>query len=115
MPKLSSGAKDGQDFDKPLNTFIEEEIEVDVVRPMIDPQNPEKKTFVRRKEKFLQKTMYLDVKPQQIMCPDQDHTFLPTQTPNHFACTKCKFTAIAHPHHAKYNPETMKLENRNEN
>src|SRR5690606_26738306 len=106
--KLSSG----QEFPKPLNQFIEEEVEVDVVRPMLDEANPEKKTFVRRREKFTQKTMYIDAPKKKITCPDKDHLFEPTSTPNHFACTKCNFTAIAHPHKAKYNPSTKKLEPR---
>ena len=108
MPKLS----DGKEFDKPLNQFIEEEVEVDVVRPLIDENNPEHKTFVRRKEKFTQKTMYLDIKPKQIMCPEGEHDFVPTLVPNRFACEKCKFNVVAYPHKARYNPQTKKLEPR---
>ena len=106
--KLSSG----EEFDKKVGEWIEEDVEVDVVRPLIDEKNPEHKTFIRQKEKFTQRTMYIDAPKRKVMCSEADHEFEPTNTPNLFACTKCHFKVIAYPYKARYNPSTKKLEPR---
>jgi len=112
--KLSSG----EEFDKKVGEWIEEDVEVDVVRPLIDEKNPEHKTFIRQKEKFTQKTMYIDAPKRKVMCSEADHEFEPTRDskgnniPNHFICTKCQFKVTAYPHKARYNPITKKLEPR---
>lgn len=104
MPKTSEG------YEVPfeLNKFINEEVEVEVMRPEIDPDNPQKKKFVSKKEKFTQKTIYIDAPLRPFMCKWPEHLFMPWQ-PNRFKCEKCGFIQIASPIQVRYNPETKKL------
>jgi hypothetical protein len=94
-------------FNKPLNQFIEEEVEITTMTPVVD-QESSRVTFKMGKEKALQKTYYASSTPKMIIC--KDHSYKPLDPKRYiFKCEKCDWHYKAMPVTHKYHPEDNTL------
>lgn len=80
-------------FDKPLNTFIEEEVPVKKNR--FDPQSG-RITSVTQMEKV--KTMYIDAPAVKHRCKDGEHVFKCVDNHRYiFSCLNCRYSRKVYP------------------
>ena len=96
--------KDSKDFPHPLNTFIEEEVEVATMVPRVN-EKEKRVEFVKGVKKVKQKTYYADSKPVKIVC--SDHRFVCLDKGKYlFKCKKCTWHKIAYPVTFKFDEKT---------
>lgn len=96
-----------QPFDKPLNEWIEEDVDVKVMSPIYNPQTKrvEIKEDVKRVK---QKTFYSDSPASRVVC--NNHFYLPFDMGKYmFKCRKCDWHRIAPPVTFQYLPDTGEL------
>jgi beta-N-acetylglucosaminidase len=93
-------------FDKPLNEWVEEDVEV----PVLTPEFDEKKKTVKIKREnqiFKQKTFYSNAPQRKVICAQGTHKFACTNKGKYiFKCVKCDFHKIAYPVTFKFDPKT---------
>lgn len=93
------------DFPHPLNTVIEEEIEI----PSFEPTVNEKKSRVEFKEttqKATRKTIYIDQSnPTKVICNKHKYACI-NKGKSIFKCTKCDWHRIALPVTFKFDEKT---------
>ena len=98
-----------EEFDKPLNEFIEEEIEIPAFEPVVN-EKMKRVEFRQTTKKATRKTFYAKSTPRKLMCAPGEHFFYPKDKKKSlFACNKCGFHKIAYPVTYKYYPETGQL------
>lgn len=98
------------DFDKPLNQWVEEEIEIPSFEPVVN-EAEKRVEYNQVMKKATRKTYYSDSRPRQLIC--NDHFFYPEDKKKAlFACNRCRYKKIAYPVTYRYNPETGKLTHR---
>lgn len=97
-------------FDKPVNQWIEEDVEVKVMTPVFDPKT--KNVTIKEEVKTAkQKTYYAQSKPSTIVC--SEHIYRCKDKGKYlFKCTKCSWHKIAYPVSYRFDPETGILTNR---
>jgi len=85
------------DFDKPLDTWIEEEVPVTKNKVTFDPKTKTVKVNqVVEMEK--QKTIYINATPRKISCPPGKHEwFCKDEHTYIFGCRNCKRTTKVYP------------------
>jgi hypothetical protein len=89
--------KDKEDkFDKPLDTWISEKVDVTVTKPVIDENN--KVSFQEFTEQLTQKTMYSRGIKKKLSCKEEDH-YWELDNPNtyDFKCRYCMKHKFAYP------------------
>ena len=97
-------------FDKPLNKWIEEEVEIPVMKPKINKAKG-RIEFTQSKQKATQKTYYANSPQKRVVC--DDHFFVLINPGKYiFKCKNCDWHKIAYPVTYRYNPETGKLTHR---
>lgn len=94
-------------FDKPLNTFIEEEIEIPTITPVLNIKE-KRVEFVKGTTKALQKTFYSDSPKKMVVCNDHEYICV-DKGKYRFQCKNCDWTKIAYPVTYKFNEKTGKL------
>ena len=92
------------DFDKPLNVWTEEEVEVPTFKPEYNEK--EKRLEVKQSTtKIKQRTMYVDSRPSTVVC--SQHIYFPKDKGKSlFKCKNCAWHRIALPISFKFDPET---------
>ena len=95
---------DGKDFPHPLNTFIEEEVDMPTFTPGVDEKN-NRVEFKQEMKKVKQRTIYVDSKPTRLVCSAHIYACI-NKGKYHFKCTKCDWHRIALPITFKFDPET---------
>lgn len=97
----------GKKFDKPIGEWIEEEIQIPVMTPVVN----EKKGRVEFKQRMttaITRTMYSDNKPRVVIC--KNHFFLSFDKKKCiFRCRRCNYHKIAYPVTYRFNQQTGKL------
>jgi hypothetical protein len=87
-----------------LNEFIEEDVQMPVMTPVVDEKNG-RIEFKQEMKTVKQKTMYVDSKATKVIC--NAHVYVCVNKGKyHFKCTKCDWNRIAPPVTFKFNPET---------
>ena len=98
-------------FDKPTNTWIEEEIEITKYTPT---QEGGQTKFKKEIVKVPQKTMYVDSPAKRVMCPTGQHYFFCIDKHKYiFACRYCQYKRQVFP--VSYRYEDGKLINKETN
>lgn len=93
---------------KKLNEFVEEEIEVSVLKPVIDEKTKRIK-IEQTAEKLKQKVYYSHSPQRMVICGN--HFFEPLDPKKYiFKCKKCDYHYKASTLTRKYNPSTGKLD-----
>lgn len=93
---------------KKLNEFVEEEIEVNVLKPVIDEKTKRIK-IEQTAEKLKQKVYYSHSPQRMVICGN--HFFEPFDPKKYiFKCKKCDYHYKASTLTRKYNPSTGKLD-----
>jgi len=91
-------------FPHPLNTWIDEEVEVPVMTPKVN-EKESRVEFTQEMKKVAQKTMYVDSKQTRIVCGS--HTYACIDKGSYlFKCKKCDWHKIAFPVTFKFDQET---------
>ena len=105
------GQRPASEFDKPLDTWIEEEVDIPSFEPIVN-EKENRVEFKRTTKKTLQKTFYSEGRSIRAVCAD--HHYLPVGSKGNyiFACTKCDWNRVAPPVSFKYDQETGKLTRR---
>ena len=94
----------------PLNQWLEEEREISVMEPQINPKT-EKVEFKQTTRKVQEKVYYAGGKHRVFMCTD--HIFEPDDPKKYtFKCQRCSYHFKGYPPSHRYDPETRKLYNR---
>lgn len=94
-------------FDKPLNTWIEEEVDMPVFTPEVN-EKENRVEYTQTTKKVKQKTFYSDAPPRMVVC--SSHEYVCLSKPNSlFKCTKCDWHRVAPTITYRYDPETKKL------
>jgi len=97
-------------FDKPLNEWVEEEVEIPSFEPVVNEEH-KRVEFRQTMKKATRKTYYAKSEPRQLIC--NEHFFYPEDKKKAlFACNKCNYKKIAYPVTYRYNPETGRLTHR---
>lgn len=94
-------------FNKPLNQWIEEEVEMPVFTPEVN-EDEGRVEFTQTTKKVKQKTFYSDSPPRRVVCANHEYICL-SKPKSLFKCTKCDWNRIALPVTYRYNPETKEL------
>ena len=90
-------------FNKPTNKWIEEEIELPVVAPVVNKRT-NKIEIKETTQKVKQRTFYADTRPRKVICGN--HHFVCINKGKYiFKCTKCDFHKIAYPVTYRFNQE----------
>ena len=104
---LADNTSEVQDFQKTgkkLNEWTEEEKEIDVVKPQIDPEN-KRVTYKTIKQKVTEKVYYASSTPRKVICGN--HFMLPFEPHKYiFKCKNCDY-------HFKGNTLTHKYDSQN--
>lgn len=91
---------------KKLNEFVEEEVDVSVVKPVVEGN---KIKFEQTTEKLKQKVYYSHSPQRMVICGN--HFFEPFDPKKYiFKCKKCDYHYQASTLTRKYNPSTGKLD-----
>ena len=94
-------------FPHPLNTFIEEEVQIPVMKPHVN-EGKKRVEFTQEMTTATRKTMYSNNKPRVVIC--KDHHFVGVDSKKCiFKCTKCNYHKIAYPVTYRFNKQTGKL------
>lgn len=99
-----------KEFDKPLDEWIEEEIEVPTIEPVLNKSGKVvklKKTI----RKATQKTFYSRGKSRKVLCGDHEYYSL-DKGKYLFRCKHCDWRMIAPPINFKFDEKTGKLTHR---
>lgn len=97
-------------FTKPLNKWIEEDVSVEVTKPVMDRESGQVK-LEKKTETVKQKSYYTDSTPKKMIC--SNHEYICLDKPRYlFKCTKCDWHFKAYPVTHKYDPETKHLTRR---
>lgn len=97
-------------FDKQLDTWIDEEVEIPSFEPVVNEQS-KRVEFKQTVRKATRKTFYTKPSQRKLIC--NDHFFYPVDKKKCvFRCNKCGFNKIAYPVTYKYSPEDGKLTHR---
>lgn len=100
-----------KDFPYPLNTVIEEDVEIPTFEPVVN-EKKQRVEFRKTIRKVKQKTIYVDAKPTRIICA-KDHQYLPVDKGRYlFGCIKCDWHKIAFPVTYKYDQDAKTLTHR---
>lgn len=102
-------AKDFSSTGKKLNEFIEEEVEVNVVEPVISQDGKTSKVSFKTVPKIVQqKTYYSQSEPKTLIC--SKHFYIPENLKKYiFRCQNCEWHFQARVIIHKYKPETGEL------
>jgi hypothetical protein len=100
-------------FDKPVNTWIEEEVDVKVISPSFDHKTKQV-TLNEEVKKAKQRTYYSDSPANVVVCSHHKYKMI-DRGKYLFKCINCSWHRIAPPVTYKYNPETMELRRRDTN
>lgn len=94
-------------FDKPLNEWIEEDVDVKVMSPTYNPQTKrvELKEDIKRVK---QKTYYSDSPASRVVCNNHHYQMI-NPGKYMFKCTNCDWHRIAPPVTFRFIPETGEL------
>lgn len=93
-----------EEFDKPLNEWIEEDVDVKVMTPTFDPET--KKVELKQEIKRVkQKTYYSDSAPTRLVCTDHVYRCI-DKGKYKFKCVKCDWHRIALPVSFKFDEAT---------
>ena len=96
-------------FNKPLNKWVEEEVEVPSFEPVVN-EKMKRVEFKQTTRKATRKTMYAHSEPRKLMCSQGKHFFYPKDKKKSlFACNSCGLHKVAYPVTYRYNAETGKL------
>lgn len=91
-------------FDKPLNVWTEEEVEVPTFKPVLN-EKENRIEIVQSTTKLKQSTIYVDSKPSTIVC--KEHTyFCKDKGKSLFKCKNCTWHRIALPVTFKFDSDT---------
>lgn len=93
-----------EQFDKPTNQWIEEDVNVEVTTPKFDEKT---KTVSMEKEikTFKQKTYYAESIPTKIVC--NEHVYKCLDKGKYlFKCTKCDWNRVVYPVSFKFDEAT---------
>lgn len=100
------------EFDKPLDTWVEEEVEIPAFEPVVDEKN-NRVEFKRTTKKAIQKTFYSEGTTSKLVCAPGQHHYFPLDKGKYlFGCTKCTWKRFAYPTSYKFDPETGQLTHR---
>ena len=93
-------------FDKPTNTWLEEEVEVTTYEPEFDKETESVK-IVQKKLKVPQRTYYADSKPQKLVCANHVYACI-NKGKYMFRCKNrgCSWHRIAPPVSFRFDPQT---------
>ena len=98
-------SKSSKDFPHPLNTFVEEEIDIPVTKPIIN-EKKKRVEFIQGTEKATQKTYYSDSKPKKIIC-GKNHVYECLDKGKYlFKCINCDWHHYFFPIAYKFNSKT---------
>jgi len=101
-----------QKFDKPTNEWIEEDIEINVMTPKVNPEMG-RVEFKQTKQKAKRKTFYSDSPNKKMICADGEHVFNCLDKGKYiFKCKNCDWHKIAYPVTYRFNKQTGKLTHR---
>lgn len=94
-------------FDKPTNEWIEEDIDLQVMSPVFNPET--KRVELKEETKRVkQRTYYSDNPASRVVC--NSHHYLPFDMGKYmFKCSKCDWHRIAPPVTFQYLPDTGEL------
>lgn len=99
-------------FDKPLNEWVEEEVEIPSFEPVVNEQ-AERVEFRQTTRKATRKTYYAKSEARKLLCSSGDHFFYPKDKKKSiFVCNKCSFHKIAYPVTYRYNHKTGQLQHK---
>ena len=98
------------DFPGKTNEWIEEEIDVPVMKPRVN-ERKKRVEFVPTTEKATKKTFYADSPLKRIVC--NKHVYRCIDKGKYvFKCKNCDWHRVAYPVTHKFNPKTGILSNR---
>jgi len=98
-----------QKFDKPINKWIEEDIEIPVMTPKVN-EKEKRVEFTQTTQKAKRKTFYSDSPSKKIICAKGTHVFNCIDKGKYiFKCKNCDFHKIAFPVTYRFNEQTGKL------
>jgi hypothetical protein len=101
-----------QKFDKPLEEWIDETVEIPVIEPVLNKNNQIE--YKETTKKFKQKTFYSNKTPTRMVCGD--HHFICVDKANYiFKCTKCDWHYKSHPITHRFDEKRGKLVHRKTN
>ncbi len=92
------------DFDKPLNTWIEEEVDMPVFTPKVN-EAAGRVEFTQETKRVKQRTIYSDSKPTRVVCGAHEYACL-DKGKYLFKCKKCDWHKFAYPVTYKFDPTT---------
>ena len=91
-------------FDKPLNKWIEEEVEVDTIKPVVN-EAKNRIELKRVKQKATQRTLYSNKPTRRVVCTK--HVYACVNKGKYiFKCKKCDWYRIAPPITFKFDQNT---------
>lgn len=94
-------------FDKPTNEWIEEEVDLNVMSPIYNPET-KRVELKEEKKKVKQRTYYSDSPASRVVCNSHHYQMLDPGK-YMFKCTKCDWHRIAPPVTFQFIPETGEL------
>ena len=93
-------------FDKPLDTFIEEDIEIPSFEPVVN-EKEKRVEFKQTTRKATRKTYYAHSKPQRVVCAGGTHKFRCIDKGKYvFKCINCDWHRILYPVTYKFDEKT---------
>ena len=99
-----------EEFNKPTNEWIEEDVEIKVVSPVFDPET--KRVELKQESKMVkQKTFYSNSTPSRVVCKEHIYVCL-DKGKYHFKCTKCDWNRILFPVTYRFDEKTGIATNR---
>ena len=99
-------ANDVKDFPHPLNTWVEEEVDVPSFEPKVN-ESENRVEFEQTTKKATRRTFYAHSAPRKVMCAS--HEYLPCKGDYKYHCIHCDWIKVGYPVTYKYDPETKKL------
>ncbi len=95
-------------FPHPLNTWIEEEVDVPTFTPKVN-EGEGRIEFEQTTKKVKQKTFYSDAKPRKVICSNHEYVPVGKKGNYKYQCIHCDWTRFALPVTYRYDPEKKKL------
>lgn len=94
-------------FDKPLNEWVEEDVEIPVYTPVVNEELG-RVEITQGTKKVKQKTMYIPDTSRKTIC--KDHEYISVDIHKYlFKCIHCDWCRIAPPVTFKYDPSDKSL------